>query len=318
MVVPDAIIPSVVDHKSYYDEEDSFLFKPFGCASGYVQKRYRVPMHAQNFWEINIVLNGEGTHYIEEQTVSVKPGDVFVIPPNFRHAYYAENDFDVYHIILSEYFFSRYRTELDAIPHFNTLFNIEPAMRSSGYSAFHLTLRTDEFSGLSPLLENLRKYTCCPEGAMPSTRNLIIGSSYALIILAEMCYCYEKRLEESSSEKSLQKDLLFLKSVSEIYNNFGSNLSTDYLASVAGMSRSSYINMFKKIMHTPPGQFVLKYRLEKAREMLVSTNTTVSQIAELCGFYDLSHFEKSFFRAYGISPMSMRNGEEPLRMPEPS
>ena len=296
-----------------YDESFAFLEEPFCWTDAYIMREYNIGLHEQTFWEINIILNGEGIHYIEDQQFPVSVGDVFVIPANTRHAYTSTGKFDVYHIILSKQFFSQYSAELNAIPCYHTLFNVEPALRSSGSYAFHLSLHTDEFTVLSPLLEQFRLYTNIVYETPHTIGDRISAISYALVVLTKLCGFYEKRINGPLSDKLAQKDLAFLKSVSEIYNNFGGDLSTEQLAAIAGRSRSSYIEHFKRILHMPPGQFILKYRLEKAQELIISTNTPISQIAAHCGFYDLSHFEKSFLRTFGISPSAMRNGELPIK-----
>ena len=295
--------------KTYFHEADSFWDRPFCCADAFVMRTYNVPMHAQAFWEVNIILCGTGTHYIEDQQFSVKSGDIFVIPPDFKHAYSSQGDFDVYHLILNKRFFSKYVAELNALPHYNTIFNIEPAMRSSGSCAFHLAPSEEELAALLPSLEELLHLTDHIREKAHPIFDEISAAACVLMIIAKMCALYEKQLDETLKQKPLQKDLMFLKSVSEIYNNFGGNLSTERLAAIAGRSRTSYIAHFKRILHMPPGQFILKYRLEKAEELIVGSNFPISRVAEVCGFYDLSHFEKSFFRAYGISPTAMRNGE---------
>ena len=54
--------------------------------------------------------------------------------------------------------------------------------------------------------------------------------------------------------------------------------------------------------------FVRLQRLAAARRLLETTDDTVSDIAQACGFYDHSHFANAFRRAFGRSPGAWRAG----------
>ena len=112
-------------------------------------------MHTQSFFELNIILEGEGMHYIENQKLPVQRGDVFIIPPNIKHGYHAISDFDVCHILMSQGFFERYAGELKALPMFFLLFNIEPIMRTVGNSSLYLKISEENFIHINYLLEQL-------------------------------------------------------------------------------------------------------------------------------------------------------------------
>ncbi|MGY2733753.1 helix-turn-helix domain-containing protein [Sphingomonas sp. UYP23] len=92
-----------------------------------------------------------------------------------------------------------------------------------------------------------------------------------------------------------------------------SNHSLTALARAAGMSRSRFAKVFAETLGTPPMAFVSQARLEKARDLLLSTGLSISDIAHHVGFASRSHFSRSFRNAFGIDPTRMRrtgaNGE---------
>ncbi|WP_010184588.1 helix-turn-helix domain-containing protein [Sphingomonas sp. PAMC 26605] len=78
------------------------------------------------------------------------------------------------------------------------------------------------------------------------------------------------------------------------------------LARAAGMSRSKFAKVFAQTVGSPPMEFVNRARLDKAREILLSTPIAISDIAHRVGFASRSHFSRSFRTAFGIDPTGMR------------
>lgn len=84
-------------------------------------------------------------------------------------------------------------------------------------------------------------------------------------------------------------------------------LSLDKLAQCCHCSRSSFEKKFRRLIGTPPGQYLLNRRLSTAETMLRETDDSCAQIAEACGFSNQFIFSRLFSKRYGISPMNYRN-----------
>ena len=69
----------------------------------------------------------------------------------------------------------------------------------------------------------------------------------------------------------------------------------------------------RKLFHeeeTTFSEYVLALRLEHSRQLLGGPATgTIASIAHACGFGDLSYFNRTFRRRYGITPSDLRNGD---------
>lgn len=95
---------------------------------------------------------------------------------------------------------------------------------------------------------------------------------------------------------------------SEIY-------SVENLASLAGMSRSTFARQFTEALGASPMEYVLRARLQHAASLLGNTTLSIKQIAAASGFASRSHFSRAFRLLYGIDPSGYR-GERPLRAGE--
>lgn len=78
------------------------------------------------------------------------------------------------------------------------------------------------------------------------------------------------------------------------------------LANLAGMSPHYFCDLFKKSTGISPHQYVLRCRIERAKELLRSPQFTVGEVAAATGFADQSHFSKVFRRMVGRTPVQFR------------
>jgi len=72
------------------------------------------------------------------------------------------------------------------------------------------------------------------------------------------------------------------------------------------MSYSKFRKLFKEVTGEAPHQYHLNLRLEKACELLSTTNLTVSEVAYNLGFETVFYFSKLFKKKNGVSPKSYR------------
>jgi len=77
------------------------------------------------------------------------------------------------------------------------------------------------------------------------------------------------------------------------------------LAKLSGRSLSTFNRDFRKAFNTSPHSWILHKRLQKARELLLTTEQKPSEIYLQLGFKDLGHFSRSFKKAFNISPSEM-------------
>lgn len=90
-----------------------------------------------------------------------------------------------------------------------------------------------------------------------------------------------------------------------------SNLDNDTfgcpeLCDILKMSRSHVHRKLKATTNLSTSDFIKQIRLEKAKDMLLSTNQSVSQVAYKVGYTDANYFSRSFSKIYGIPPSQYR------------
>jgi AraC family transcriptional regulator, exoenzyme S synthesis regulatory protein ExsA len=93
-----------------------------------------------------------------------------------------------------------------------------------------------------------------------------------------------------------------------VEDNITNSLSIEQLAVLSGRSLSSFRRDFMAIYHMPPSQWIRLKRLEKAREMLLSTTMTVTDICYTLGFEHIAHFSRLFKSHFGYAPSFYKRG----------
>ena len=83
-------------------------------------------------------------------------------------------------------------------------------------------------------------------------------------------------------------------------------LTLHEMAHCAGLSTSHFLETFRKSTGESPHQFVLRQRVERAKEMLRDAEMRVLDVAVACGFKTQQHFARVFRRICGASPTAYR------------
>ncbi|SEF32310.1 AraC family transcriptional regulator [Variovorax sp. NFACC27] len=91
--------------------------------------------------------------------------------------------------------------------------------------------------------------------------------------------------------------------------------SVAHLAAEARLSTSHFISQFSALFGETPLQCRTRARLERAREMLVSTDEPATQIGLALGFASQGSFSRLFSRHFGMPPRRYRRTAEPFVAP---
>jgi AraC family transcriptional regulator len=78
------------------------------------------------------------------------------------------------------------------------------------------------------------------------------------------------------------------------------------MAQAVELSTAYFSRMFRKSTGETPHQFLMRQRVERAKEMLRSSNARVMDVAVACGFKSQQHFAQVFRHVYGVSPTEYR------------
>lgn len=94
--------------------------------------------------------------------------------------------------------------------------------------------------------------------------------------------------------------------VSTVEENILSSISINQIAALTGRSLSGFRRDFLSVYNMPPSQWIRYKRLEKAKELLLGTRMSITEICYNLGFESIAHFSRLFKTQFSQTPTEYR------------
>ncbi len=85
-------------------------------------------------------------------------------------------------------------------------------------------------------------------------------------------------------------------------NRYHTELSTEAMAALAGLSREHFCRSFESVLGIAPARYLQRLRIQKSLDLLSSGTQSVAEVAGLCGFSERAVFTRAFRKWMGMSP----------------
>ena len=230
--------------------------------------------------ELQYIEEGEAVIRIGDRIYEVQPGDVVVYNAGSRHDESAEGGMRFYNCGIKGVALPG-RAEGALLPP-----EVSPVLHTGKMRP----LAAELFKGLHGQVVGGRS-----RGG--SICHYLLGALLALLL-------YEVPHEEEDSQARL--DEYFLQSKQYMEEHFAEELSIEQLSDIARMSPSGFAHQFKKKVGISPLQYLIRCRIGRAQNLLVSTRKSITEISIEVGYDNLSHFNNQFKRFVGLSPQQYR------------
>ena len=101
------------------------------------------------------------------------------------------------------------------------------------------------------------------------------------------------------------------KSVAYMNMKASSTLTRWEIADAVGLNEDYFTRIFHREMGISPWEYLGRYRIWKAENLLVTTKMSISAVAEASGFQDQAYFSRVFKKIRGVSPARIRKHQLP-------
>ncbi len=135
-----------------------------------------------------------------------------------------------------------------------------------------------------------------------------LAEELASALLRELLTRMARRKHEAHTNRA--HSAVIERAVSEIERRFSEPLTVTALATQFNCEVCWFSRLFRRQMGISPQQYLIGVRMAKARELLCTTDCTVSEVARLTGYENPLYFSRLFSKQCGCAPREYRKRGE--------
>ena len=253
-----------------------------------------IPWHWHEELELGYLEKGTSIITTVNAEYTIHQGDGFFINTNVmdtkRNAVPGHTALEINHIFHPVFLFFHFKSR------FETKY-LNPILKNRQIEVHIIRHGTSSGNAILSNLMKLKELQKNPDVEI-QTRNLL--SETWLLLQEELRINFHGTICLSENENRLRNMLLF------IHTHYSEKLTLEEIASNASLSVREAQRCFQRILHQSPYEYLISYRLNNAKKMLLETNDSITEIAFHCGFSDASYFSKTFRKDTGFTPMEYR------------
>lgn len=242
---------------------------------------WRVDEHSLPCNKIYCIFSGHGGYSLEGRRHELGPGDVCILPTKRRSEAWHDRE-DPFNKIWI-HFDARILGLVD-------LFDVAPCPPS---------LHLPEKSQIRSLLEEMVTEAHRPQ---PSTYHALAQNGRLSLILAQILNESAVRVPRTGNAVLRGPGDRIGSVLQHVAEHYAEPLSLESLADVVGLHPTYFSNTFRKATGTAPMAFLQRFRIERAKSLLASTDLPVMEVAARVGFQDPYHFSRVFKKLAGVAP----------------
>lgn len=246
----------------------------------------KIACHSHDFASIVYILSGSCTYNIDSLPYQVRKGDVIVLNPGVSH----------------EKKFAQGEEIVEFHSGFNNICikNLPKDCLTAPGSCPVLTLSQYE----QDLYKCCREILSEQENKEPGCELMIKSLFMKLIVLLLKGTHANEAAGESGGVtfESYERGNIVNTIISFINDNYTKDISLDRISRNLYLSPVYISKVFKEEAGESPINYLIKYRLAKARDMLEEGSLPVKAVAKSVGYHDAYHFSKLFKKYYGYPP----------------
>ena len=255
-----------------------------------------VEWHWHVGFEFVLIETGTVTFGIGEKQVTLEKGHGVFINSKILHRYYSDGHAVVPNCVVDPYFLA--------------------APESLIYKKYVQPIQKSALNGLifSPDIEWQAEAISVMRdivAAQDSEKDVELVTSFLMQRLWHLIYVNteEKYLTQKDENPASEQARLQMM-MQYIHENYDRKLCLENIADQAMISKSTALNLFRSYLDDTPVHYLLRYRLQEAAKLLITTEKKITVIAQSSGFENVEYFCKSFKKHYQMTPTEYRRKKQ--------
>lgn len=237
---------------------------------------------SRDHYLLHFISSGKGTFFCGNKSYNLSAGEGFLICPGVITSYRADDTDPWTYSWIG----------------FNGT-NAESYLNQIGLNAENPLFAyddTEEFSQIFSAFKTLNLSTVVGQVRLIAYLYMLL----ALIMENAILLSYQGKAFFNSKEEYVKN------AINYIQTNFSRKLTVEELSTYVGLNRSYFGVIFKELTGLSPQDFIVDFKIHKAKKMFSNTSMSVGDIARSVGYNDPLTFSKIFKKTVGISPNAYR------------
>lgn len=251
------------------------------ASSSSFDKDWNSILHSHECAELFYVTDGTGWFCTDDVTIPIEKNQMVIVNPKVQHTERSSEKQKMHYIVLG-------------IDHLQ--FHFEKDKKLLPFQRFTLTTHKEEFLSLfSSILKELK--------TKKSDYDKICEHYLSILLLLI------KRITGNDFTLSVPNQIPYECEKARIYieEHFREHITLELLADITHWDKFYFSHQFSKAYGIAPINFLLEQRIQHSKQLLHTTDYSITQIAEYSGFSSQNYFSQIFRRSTGISPREYRN-----------
>ncbi len=262
------------------------------------EKKVHQEKHLHEFIEFVYIMDGQMIHYINGEKFIAQKGTLLIINTDETHEFYnsGRNAYINLHIVPEKI------NKLDNF--YKEINNVLQQMGGKDYFSWEALPHMIQFGGIKMIeIENLLRYMINEMNSRPFGYEVILRECLTMLLIE-----IERKLHEvTGGLKEYYGSVKFFEIKNFIDENCFRKITLVDIAKEFYCSPVYLGRLFKKCMGKSFIEYVRDKRMEKAIELLITTNITIEELAMSVGYSDKTQFYSIFEKYTGKTPKKYRD-----------
>lgn len=244
--------------------------------------RFMIEEHSHPVWEWYLQMHGMTRWFADRQLWTVRPGDLLGVAPHTVHAL-AETPGGSHHFYYAAFDPARGLSRQDDLA----------ALWPAGLRVIHLTAAE---SLIDPFAQLIKELTV-------SQDFLDIGLQ---LVVDRLLLEVTRRLQRDTNSRAFGIHPAVQEVKTIIDRDYALPLPLKHLAEIVGLAPTYLAGLFSAQLARSPHQYQTEQRLDRAKQLLTTSDLSITAIAAEVGFSSSQHFARTFKQTTGVTPRSYR------------
>lgn len=250
------------------------------------------------FARLYYIKAGHACLHLPSEDVDLQPGYMYLVPGFMPHSYECEPNLEFYYMFIYE----RYGDHMDIFD----IYDMPICVKADNAVELLFTNYCQLYPQLSLPYSSAEDFNAHP-AYMDYARRYSQMERYEKMQLQGLVWIISSYFMKHAVKAHDHLDDRVVKVCTYVKQNIGKTIRQEQLEDVACLTRSHLNRLFHESYGMSSMQYVIRQKVQYAQQLLLTSDMSVSSVAEAIGISDTSYFIRLFRKQIGFTPQDYRH-----------